>query len=168
MMGAGKSAVGDVLAAKLGWPVIHSDEVVEARAGMSVPDLFATHGEHAFRDAESSVIVSLISAPGPVVVSVGGGAVLRPGNREALRRLGTVVWLRARPATLAARVGSAKRRPVLGREDGRLEEKMERLVAQRRESYEAAAELVIDVDELSPEEVAGLVVSNLAGPAQPN
>ena len=166
MMGAGKSAVGQALAAKLGWRVVDSDEVVQERAAMSVPELFAARGEDGFRDAESAAINSIGAQDGPIVVSVGGGAVLRERNRDALRRLGTVVWLRAKPATLAARVGTAEGRPVLGREPGALEVRMEKLVSERRQFYDEVADLVVDVDGLSPEEVASLVASELAGVAK--
>ncbi len=166
MMGAGKSAVGEVLAGKLGWGFVDSDVVVEEREGMPVPALFMARGEQSFRDAESAAIDSIVALPGPVVVSVGGGAVLRASNRDALRRLGTVVWLRAQPATLAARVGSAEGRPVLGREAGALEATVVRLVAERRSLYEEAADFVVDVDELSPDEVAAVIASEVAGPVR--
>lgn len=163
MMGAGKSAVGEVLAGKLGWGFVDSDVVVEEREGMPVPALFMARGEQFFRDAESAAIDSIGALPGPVVVSVGGGAVLRASNRDALRRLGTVVWLRAQPATLAARVGSAEGRPVLGRETGALEARMVRLVAERRSLYEEVADFVVDVDERSPDEAAAVIASEVAG-----
>ena len=166
MMGAGKTSVAGALAARLGCRALDTDHIVEQEAGMSVPALFAARGEQAFRDAESSAIESFVLLPAPTVVSVGGGAVLRERNRRALRRLGTVVWLRARPATLAARVGSADGRPVLGREGSELEKTMEKLVAERRPFYEEVADLVVDVDTLSPEQVADIVAAKLAGAAQ--
>ena len=166
MMGAGKTSVAGVLAARLGCRALDTDHMVEEEAGMSVPALFVARGERAFRDAESSAIESLVLLPAPTVVSVGGGAVLRERNRRALRRLGMVVWLRARPATLAARVGSADGRPVLGREDGELLETMDKLVAERRPFYEEVADLIVDVDTLSPEEVADIVAAKLAAAAQ--
>jgi shikimate kinase len=166
MMGAGKTSVAGVLAARLGCRALDTDHIVEEEAGMSVPALFAARGERAFRDAESSAIESLVLLPSPTVVSVGGGAVLRERNRKALRRLGLVVWLRARPATLVARVGSADGRPVLGRENSELEKTMEKLVAERRPFYEKVADIVVDVDTLSPEQVADVVAAKLTGAAR--
>jgi shikimate kinase len=164
MMGSGKTAVAEALARRLGWRSVDTDQLVQKDAGMTVAALFATEGEEAFRDAESATIASLGASSGPLVVSVGGGAVVRPGNRDAMKRLGTVVWLRAEPASLAARVGSGEGRPVLGggaldadETAGRLAD----LAEQRRPFYEQVADLVVDTDELSPDEVAGQIVREL-------
>ncbi len=97
----------------------------------------------------------------PLIVSVGGGAVLGPANQQAMQAAGTVVWLRARPGTLATRVGSGSSRPVLacrGRDPG---EALEKLVAERRPYYEQVADVVIDVDGISAEEAAALVMAAL-------
>ncbi|MGH9093097.1 MAG: shikimate kinase, partial [Acidimicrobiales bacterium] len=105
MMGAGKTTVGRLLADRLGCAYLDSDAQVEAATGRTVPDLFETVGEPAFREAEAAALREALAGDRPVVVSVAGGAVLDPANRDLLRRSGTVVWLRAHPATLAARVG---------------------------------------------------------------
>jgi shikimate kinase len=163
MMGAGKSVVAEVLAGKLGRRAVDTDHLVEERTGMGVTDLFAVRGEEAFREVESAAIGTLLGVEGPLVVSVGGGAVTRDANREVLQRLGTVVWLRAEPATLAGRVGGGEGRPLLSA--GGVEHARERLVElarQRRPFYEQVADLVVDTDTLSPEEVAGEIVRRLA------
>lgn len=162
MMGAGKSTVAALLAARLGWPVIDTDTTVERMAGASVADIFARDGEEVFRSAEAAAIVALETGQEPLVVSVGGGAVLSEANREALRAAGTVVWLRARPATLAARVGSGKSRPLLSRGGLEPEAALRQLAAQREGYYRDAADLVVDVDDASAVEAADLVMSALA------
>ena len=99
----------------LGWAYRDSDADVEADTGLTVPELFARDGEEAFRRAEAEVLARACADPTPAVVSVAGGAVLAAGEPGAAsRRSGTVVWLRARPETLAARVGDGAGRPLLG------------------------------------------------------
>jgi len=158
MMGAGKTTVGGLVAERLGWPLLDSDAEVAAATGRSVPQIFAEQGEAAFRAAESAALARAV-AGGRTVVSVAGGAVLDPANRELLRRAGRVVWLRARPETLVARVGDGAGRPLLG-EDPALA--LVELDAVRRPIYARLADQVIDVDELAPEEVAELVLDALA------
>ena len=164
MMGSGKTAVAEALAGKLAWPAVDTDHLVERNVGMTVAEFFSAEGEEAFRDAESAAIGSLGALPEPLVMSVGGGAVVRSSNRDAMKRLGTVVWLRASPATLAARVGAGEGRPLLGAgglgEEGAAVRLLE-LAEQRRPLYEEVADLVVDTDELSPEEVAGEIVGKL-------
>lgn len=162
MMGAGKSTVAGLLAARLGWPVIDTDAIVERKAGTSVAQIFALEGEEAFRAAEAGAIAGLVAGQEPLVVSVGGGAVVSEANRAALRAAGTVVWLRAPPATLAARVGSGKSRPLLSRSGLEPEAALEQLAAEREGCYRDAADLVVDVDDASAVEAADLVMAALA------
>src|SRR5580700_8126977 len=104
MMGSGKTTVGHLAAARLGWPHLDSDAEVERETGQSVPEIFVSQGESAFRAAETAALVRALSVE-PVVVSVAGGAVLDSQNRRLIRHSGTVVWLRADVETLADRVG---------------------------------------------------------------
>jgi len=158
MMGAGKTTVGRLLAEKLGWDYLDSDEEVQAATGLTVPELFARDGEAAFRDAESAALARACADTEPVVVSVAGGAVLRPDNRSLLRASGRVVWLRARLATLTARVGDGVGRPLLDVDPAGT---LAKLYDERRPLYEEVADLTVDVDGLTAPEVASLVLEQV-------
>ncbi|HVT41728.1 MAG TPA: shikimate kinase [Acidimicrobiales bacterium] len=151
MMGAGKTTVGSLLAQRLGWPYRDSDADVEADTGLTVPEIFARDGEAAFRTAEARVLAEACADPSPSVVSVAGGAVLNPDTRRRISECGTVVWLRARPETLAARVGDGAGRPLLDDDPAAA---LLSLNEVRAPLYAEIADVVIDVDELAPTVVA--------------
>lgn len=155
MMGAGKTTTGRLLAQRLQWPYLDSDEEIERQTGRTVPQIWKEQGEPAFRAEESRVLAEACGGAGPTVVSVAGGAVLDPANRELIRRSGLVVWLRADVATLAGRVGSGAGRPLL--DDGPAAA-LERLLKERAPIYEELADLTFDVDRLSPPQVVDLIV----------
>ncbi len=150
-MGAGKSTVGPRLARRLGRRFIDTDTEVERAVGSRVAEIFEREGEPAFRGLEREAIEACCGVA--AVVALGGGAIEPPGVRERLAGTGTVVYLRARPETLLARVGDASSRPLLkglspAGQAGRLAELLER----RRAAYESAS-IVIDTDDLSPDSV---------------
>lgn len=147
-MGAGKSSVGKLLAQRLGRKWIDTDERIVALEGASIAEIFDCKGEAYFRQREREVIRKCVGEN--AVVALGGGAVAQPGMQSLLARSGTVVYLRARPETLAARLAKATDRPLLNHYTGaeqRLEQ-LKTLLAKRAAHYEAA-EIVIDTDGLS-------------------
>jgi shikimate kinase len=156
MMGAGKTTTGKLVAHRLGWNYKDSDADVEAATGLTVPELFARDGEAAFRAAEADVLSAACRDESPTVISVAGGAVLREDNRRVIRSSGTVVWLRARPETLAARVGDGAGRPLLGDDPA---EAMVRLFEERAPYYAEVADAVIDVEGLAVDVVADRVMA---------
>ena len=167
MMGAGKTTVARLAARRLRWAYVDTDGEITRSTGATVPELFARHGEGRFREEEARALDAVLGRPGPLVVSVGGGAVLDPANRRRLREAGTVVWLRARPATLLARVHDGAGRPLLAGdspEDRALT--LERLEAERRPLYAEVAHEVVDVDHLDAERVTDrlLVCTGLDAP----
>jgi shikimate kinase len=166
MMGSGKTTVGELLARRLGWRYVDSDAEVEASTGRTVKELFESGGEQAFRPLESKALAAALDDDRSAIVSVAGGAVLDPANRALLRRAGTVVWLRARPETLLRRVQAdseeaehdprvADHRPLLEHDPAGT---LARLDRERRPIYREVADLVVDVDDLDPEDVADQVL----------
>jgi shikimate kinase len=159
MMGAGKTTAGELVASILGWPYRDSDADVEMATGMTVPEMFVAQGEAAFREAEAEVLAQACAEPEPSVISVAGGAVLSEVNRALLRTSGTVVWLRARPETLIERAGEGVGRPLLEDDPAAV---LTRLATDRADLYEEVADVIIDVDAMSPEEVAAAIIKEAA------
>lgn len=159
MMGAGKSAVGERLAQRLGRAFIDTDALVEDVAGKSVAAIFADEGEPSFRALERAAIERV--AGRPAIVALGGGAIAQPGAVARLAASGTIVYLRARPETLLARIGDARGRPLLAGLDtaGRLA-RMRELLRARAAQYARSAR-VVDVDEGDIDAVADRVLQAL-------
>ncbi len=119
MMGAGKTAVGRALAARLKVPFLDSDAEIEAAANRTIPEIFARDGEQFFRDKETRVIARLLQRPRHGVLSTGGGAFLSETNRQMISRDGVSVWLQADLDVLWNRVRHRNTRPLLRTPDPR-------------------------------------------------
>lgn len=155
MMGSGKTTVGRVVAARLDRPFRDVDLIVAERLGTSIPELWRRDGEDTFRAIEAAIIEEL-AAGDDAIISTGGGAILREGNRNAMRRTGTVVWLQATAEVLASRVGGSLDRPVLG---GKGAARLRELLDERADAYEAAAHRTVRTDGRTPGEVADEVAA---------
>ncbi|MBB3260442.1 shikimate kinase [Paraburkholderia bannensis] len=157
-MGAGKTTVGRAVARRLERPFFDSDHEVEARTGARIPVIFELEGEAGFRDREAQMIEELSAREG-IVLATGGGAVLRPENRTALRERGFVVYLRAHPHDLWLRTRRDKDRPLLQTEDpkGRLEA----LYEQRDPLYREVADFVIETGRPSVNGLVNMVLMQL-------
>ena len=116
MMGAGKSTIGRRMAARLRLPFLDADIEIEAAAGMSIPDIFETHGEPHFRDGEARVIARLLDN-GPAVIATGGGAFMRDETRARIRDRAVSIWLKADADVIMKRVKRRADRPLLQTED---------------------------------------------------
>ena len=159
MMGSGKTTVGRLVATKLGWPHVDSDEQVCRRTGRTVREIFETDGEAAFRAEESAALREAATdvPDGPAVVSVAGGAVIDAANRELLGDTGHVVWLQAPAHVLATRVhAGTDHRPLLGDDPAAT---LEKLDDQRRPLYEALADLTVDAARRDPTQLADEIVT---------
>jgi shikimate kinase len=161
-MGAGKSSVGRALQRRTGLARIDTDELIAAEFGISVAEIFGTHGEDKFRDAETDVIRKL--APDrPTIVTTGGGVVLRRENVDLLKKIGAVFWLTADEGTLFERASRRNERPLLENENPRAV--FSELLRQREPLYAAAADFRIDTSRKSHDEVADAILSQLEAAA---
>jgi shikimate kinase len=162
--GTGKTTVGGLLAARLGWEFADADDLIEATAGKSVAAIFADEGEVGFRDREAAALRDLCRRE-RLVLATGGGAVLRPANRELLRGAGFVAWLTASPETIWTRLrgdpATAARRPNLTPAGGI--DEVRSLIAAREPLYRELAHFAVDTDAPSPEEVADAILTAWTG-----
>ncbi len=170
MMGAGKSTIGRRLAARLRLPFLDADIEIEAAAGMSIPDIFETHGEAYFRDGEARVIARLLDG-GPAVIATGGGAVMREETRDRIRDKAISIWLKADLDVIMKRVRRRADRPLLQTEDPT--GTVSRLLDAREPVY-ATADLTIGSRDVPHERIVDECVDALrarlcpaAPPAQP-
>jgi shikimate kinase len=160
--GTGKSTVAKLLAERLKLDSIDADDEIEIRAGKTIAAIFTEQGEGVFRDLEAHVLSALCRRQS-VVISLGGGAVLRAENRAAIRGAGRVVWLTAGVDTIEARLAAdsttANRRPNLTAAGGRTE--IESLLAEREPKYRECATLIVATDGKTLAEVADEIVAQL-------
>ena len=157
-MGAGKSSIGRTLARRTGLPRFDTDELISARFGFPVAEIFARFGEEKFRDAETDTLEQFSDA-GPAIIVTGGGIVLRSENVKMLRALGTVVSLEADEETLFRRISRRATRPLLQTEDPRAT--MEQLWRARQPLYRDAADVRVDTSQLEHEEVADAILKGI-------
>ena len=135
MMGAGKSTIGRRLAGRLRLPFLDADIEIEAAAGMSIPDIFETHGEPHFRDGEARVIARLLDN-GPAVLATGGGAFMREETRNRIRDKAVSIWLKADADIIMRRVKRRADRPLLQTADPAAT--VARLLGEREPFYQFA------------------------------
>lgn len=159
MMGAGKTAVGRALAARLGVPFRDSDAELEAAANMTIPEIFARDGEPFFRDKEARVIARLLNES-PGILSTGGGAFLAERNRQRISRRAVSVCLMADLDVLWNRVKHKDTRPLLRSPDPRAT--LEALYHERMPLYELADLKVISDGETSIDAMVDRVLAALA------
>ena len=158
-MGAGKSTIGRLLAKELHLPFKDSDKEIEVRTGANIPWIFDKEGEPGFRDRETAMIVELCHENG-IVLATGGGAVMRPENRQALRNGGRVVYLHASIEQQVARTSRDRNRPLL--RNANPEKILRDLLAVRDPLYREIADLVVETDERPPRMVVLDILERLA------
>ncbi|WP_114417321.1 shikimate kinase AroK [Marinospirillum perlucidum] len=149
-MGAGKSTLGRLLARALKRPFYDSDQVIEERCGAGIPWIFDLEGEEGFRNRETQILGELGLMQG-IVLATGGGAVLRPENREQLRQSGLVIFLRTTVDQQLARTRKSTHRPLLQTANPR--QRLEAMREEREPLYQETAHLIIDTDQRPPRQV---------------
>ncbi len=158
MPGSGKSTVGRQLARQLGLQFVDCDSVIEQQIGMPIRDWFAAHGEDAFRDVEQSVVDDVTQRQS-VVIATGGGAVLRPSNRNALHSRCHVFYLRSSPEELHRRLRHDTHRPLLQVDDPL--RKLRDLYRERDPLYRRTAHFVVESARPSVQALTGMVMMQL-------
>lgn len=156
--GSGKSTVGRQLARRLALPFTDTDHAIEQRLGCSIRSFFEREGEEAFRDVEEAVIADLV-AQQDGVIATGGGAVLRPANRERLRASGHVIYLRSTPEDVFRRVKHDKSRPLLQVDDPL--KRLRALHAARDPLYRETAHFVVETGRPSIATLVNMIVMQL-------
>jgi len=143
LMGAGKSSVGRRLATRLGFDFIDADTEIEKAAGATIPEIFAEHGETAFRDGERKVIARLLDQP-RIVLATGGGAFMNAETRARIRERGHSIWIKASLDVLTKRCARRSNRPLLA--NGDLRGTLDRLMRERYPVYAEAEFTVTSLD----------------------
>jgi shikimate kinase len=160
--GTGKSAVGALLASRLGYHFADLDLLIETRAGKSIARIFGENGEPEFRRLESEILAEQVRLHDRVISS-GGGAILDPANRNCMRAAGPIVWLQASIPVILARLqhdaSTAERRPPLTGTDAMTE--VGTVLAQRMPLYQEIATLTLSTDERTPDQLVEEVLDGL-------
>jgi shikimate kinase/3-dehydroquinate synthase len=158
LMGSGKTTVGRALAKKLNKQFFDSDHEIEARTGASIPLIFEIEGEAGFRQREAESIRDLTSQEN-IVLATGGGAILKPENRNYLKSRGTVIYLRATVNSILQRTSHDKNRPLLQTADPR--KKIEELSIEREPHYLEVADIIIDIGRTNVQSVVQTLIEKL-------
>ena len=159
LMGAGKSTVGRILARRLGKRFVDTDHEIEKRNGVTIPVIFEIEGEEGFRRREQELLADL-AQENDLVLSTGGGIVLKPENREVLRSHGFVVYLNARPELLAERTKHDRTRPLLNVEDPLT--RLRELYAVRDPLYREVAHAIVETGRGAPQQVAQAILGEIS------
>lgn len=157
--GAGKSAVGRILAKRLGMAYVAMDEEIVKRAGMPIPEIVARDGWPGFRDMESDEAGRLAGRDN-LIIDTGGGVIERPENIKALQEGASIFWLKASVPVIVSRIQGGAERPPLTSGKSFTEEVAE-VLERRAPKYENAAHHEIDTDDLTPGQVAEIIIEIL-------
>ncbi|MFO0611341.1 MAG: 3-dehydroquinate synthase [Polyangiaceae bacterium] len=157
--GVGKSTVASRVAASMGRDAVDLDAELERSLGASIPEIFATRGEPAFREAERAAVRAVLEREDGPIVALGGGALVDPAVRDEALERGVVVTLTARLDVLVARLAGVRNRPLLGVEDDARAARMSRLLSDRRSAYEVGAARLEVSDALLDDVVARVLAA---------
>ena len=157
MMGAGKTTIGIKIAEMTGRRWYDTDGLIVDKYG-KISDIFEYYGEAHFRKLETEIVAELAQKDG-LVISTGGGLVLKKENNELLQKNGKIVFLRATLNTLSERLNMDSQRPLLQTSTETLRERLDKLLKERTPVYEHAADYIVDVDGKTPEQIAREILS---------
>jgi 3-dehydroquinate dehydratase-2 len=158
-MGSGKTTLGLKLSYRMKMPVEDTDKLIEQREGKTISDIFKDEGEEYFRDKETELLEEISTRSYARIISVGGGTPVKRENRELLKKCGTVVYLRVKPETVYERLKNDTTRPLLACDDplSRIRE----LLDSRSGAYEESADIIVDVDDKSNEEILKKIMDGI-------
>ncbi len=156
-MGSGKSTIGAKLSDKLQIPMVDTDKLIEEEQRLSIATIFERFGETEFRQMETKLLKKLQLEKQPLIISTGGGLPLKTENSLLIKKIGLVVWLDVNKTTVLNRLKDDTTRPLLKGDN--VEAKVEALLAQRREQYTVAADVRIDVNEVSEDQIVEKICS---------
>ncbi|SFB32623.1 shikimate kinase [Acetitomaculum ruminis DSM 5522] len=157
-MGSGKSTIAKKIYKKYGYKLVEMDELIEKNENMTINEMFEKYGEEHFRNIESNTLIEM-SKENNLVVSCGGGVVLRKENAEYMKKNGVVVWLNASAKSIYDRIKNTDNRPLL--KGNMNEEYIKELMDKRYEKYKACADIVIDTDRKKLMEIADEVIEKV-------
>ncbi len=164
MMAVGKTTVGRILASQINRPFVDLDQLMVEQQQMTVAQMFDRHGETWFREVETATLAEALATKVPMVISLGGGAVTTAPSRDLLHGQCFVVWLRASPSTVLARIGDPSVRPLLAQDP---EAAIKRLDQARRDLYASVAHYALSVDRRTPRWVAGCIARRVSAREEP-
>lgn len=150
-MGAGKTSVGKLLAKRMGYNFVDTDEMIEQSHHQTIKDIFASKGEAYFRELETDTIKNMMGALDRTILSTGGGLPIKDSNQDILRQLGVVIYLYSTKETTLERVSRDQTRPILAGDN--IGHKIEQLLNERVPIYEKVAHIKIETDHRSFEEI---------------
>ena len=157
-MGVGKTTIGRALAKNFSLEFIDSDQEIENRTGVTILTIFDIEGDDGFRDREARIISEMAKRRG-IVLATGGGAIVRPENRRALRHSGLVVYLHATVEIQLERTRNSRNRPLLN--SGNRQQVLEKLMQEREPLYRQEADIVYATDNRSPHAAAGEIAREI-------
>ncbi len=160
LMGSGKTTVGRLLAKRLGLKFFDSDQEIEKRTGATISWIFEIEGEDSFRQREMETLNELTSQQG-ILLATGGGSIIRPENREVLKKRGIVIYLRASVSNILKRTQHDRNRPLLQTEDRRA--KIEELSRQREPFYQEVADIIVDTGRPNVHAMVQSIVNQIKG-----
>ncbi|TAH66733.1 MAG: shikimate kinase [Anaerolineaceae bacterium] len=160
-MGSGKSGVGIQLAKKMDYHFKDTDEMIVAREGIEIQEIFDKYGEKWFRNLETTLLLSIMDTLEKTVLSTGGGMPMKDRNVNLLRGMGHVIYLRASESTIIDRLSGDTTRPLLQGEN--LQEKVKKLLEARISVYEKVADIIIDTDDKSIDDIVEEILGKKGG-----